>query len=387
MHLEATINIAENYILSFLSVLLFLTMVFGNLWRFKTHTRESDIMLLMLGVSVFSCIIDPLATVMSGQTGMLAWVVVFFGNNWLYAACIVFAYSWMRFLTNHLNAPLGKTHDLILRAIVAAGLVLLVVNAFVPLVFSLSDTNVYQREAMYWVYLCADFAIIFDSLVVYIKARRTSGTLKYFPVEAFVVPVVVGALAQAVAGFPVTWPCITIALAGVLFSLQNEILFRDNLTGLYNRFYLEDFAETLKDPRNGSFTAMMLDMNGFKEINDVHGHSEGDRALRITADLLRQAVGGLGTVVRYAGDEFVILLNTQDDQRIQEYVDAIRGQLAAFNASGEKPYQLSVSLGHSKCDLEHQTIDELLHEIDQRMYEDKRRFYSEGSGRDRRKAR
>ena len=62
----------------------------------------------------------------------------------------------------------------------------------------------------------------------------------------------------------------------------------------------------------------MIDLNGFKQINDNYGHAEGDLALCIVADLLLKSFSEYGVVTRYAGDEFVIMLNTTDDQLIQK---------------------------------------------------------------------
>lgn len=65
-------------------------------------------------------------------------------------------------------------------------------------------------------------------------------------------------------------------------------------------------------------SGIMIDLNGFKQINDNYGHAEGDLALCIVADLLLKSFSEYGVVTRYAGDEFVIMLNTTDDQLIQK---------------------------------------------------------------------
>jgi diguanylate cyclase (GGDEF)-like protein len=126
-----------------------------------------------------------------------------------------------------------------------------------------------------------------------------------------------------------------------------------------------------KSKRNAHYTAMMLDLNGFKKINDQYGHQEGDHALTVTGELLWKAVGGYGMVIRYAGDEFVIILNTQVDPIIHEVVYSIRKQFDAFNKTNTLPYRLSISLGYSKADFKNHTVDELMNEIDKKMYEDK----------------
>lgn len=68
-------------------------------------------------------------------------------------------------------------------------------------------------------------------------------------------------------------------------------------------------------------SGIMIDLNGFKQINDNYGHSKGDAALIIVADLLRKSFSKYGIVTRYAGDEFVVMLNTTDEQFIPELIE------------------------------------------------------------------
>lgn len=101
-------------------------------------------------------------------------------------------------------------------------------------------------------------------------------------------------------------------------ALKNEIIFTDCLTGLYNRVYLEFLHKRACNKKDCWVSGIMIDLNGFKQINDNYGHAEGDLALCIVADLLRKSFSEYGVVTRYAGDEFVIMLNTTDDQLIQK---------------------------------------------------------------------
>lgn len=91
-------------------------------------------------------------------------------------------------------------------------------------------------------------------------------------------------------------------------ALKNEIIFTDCLTGLYNRVYLEFLHKRACNKKNCWISGIMIDLNGFKQINDNYGHSEGDLALCIFADLLRKSFSEYGVVTRYAGDEFVLPL-------------------------------------------------------------------------------
>ena len=126
-----------------------------------------------------------------------------------------------------------------------------------------------------------------------------------------------------------------------------------------------------KASKSKNFTAMMLDLNGFKLINDNFGHAVGDEALIVTGDLLREAVGAYGAVIRFAGDEFIIILNTQSDHLIDRVVNNINNVFDNFNKAKKAVYELSISLGYSKVDIKNSSIDDIMKDIDEKMYLDK----------------
>lgn len=121
---------------------------------------------------------------------------------------------------------------------------------------------------------------------------------------------------------------------------------------------------------------MMLDMNGFKEINDTLGHSQGDDALFTVAEILQSTIGSLGTAIRYAGDEFVVVLNTDREEIAESCRERIKKNLTNFNENGTKKYHLSASIGIGIFDLKKSSFDKILEIIDKRMYDDKKAFYS-----------
>ena len=97
----------------------------------------------------------------------------------------------------------------------------------------------------------------------------------------------------------------------------SRLIFEDELTGIYNRRFLLNYFE-YKIPWDSLEThpvsLIMLDINYFKQINDTHGLGAGDQALIWVATLLREASGDTGLPIRYAGDEFIILLPKTDKQ-------------------------------------------------------------------------
>lgn len=107
-----------------------------------------------------------------------------------------------------------------------------------------------------------------------------------------------------------------------------EELYQDELTGIYNRRYLKEFRGVGQDAW-GSLGVILLDLREFKQINDRKGHLTGDLLLRQVAEALLDAVGTEGQVVRWGGDEFVILLPRCGRGRVRSRMEKLRGVVNA----------------------------------------------------------
>ena len=160
-------------------------------------------------------------------------------------------------------------------------------------------------------------------------------------------------------------------------STQTELAFRDPLTGLYNRHYLDRVLNTWTGQ-----SSIMLDMDFFKEINDRFGHSVGDEALRETANLLIEASPDDSIAIRFAGDEFILLLTTNREEAIRGVEEDIKKAVEAFNRSSEQPYTISLSMGHALFGTKDK--DAFLEAMDSAMYIEKQAKHASGMLKDRR---
>jgi diguanylate cyclase (GGDEF)-like protein len=162
--------------------------------------------------------------------------------------------------------------------------------------------------------------------------------------------------------------------------VAHELIYKDDLTGLYNYRYLENVLdnEVARSSRfNDKFSLMFVDLDNFKSVNDVHGHLVGSELLRKISKEIQSAVREIDSVVRYGGDEFiVILLGTKIEQaytvaeRVRKFIE--KYQLEVTSTTGEKDsIKVTASIGLS-CFPEHgQTKEELLSIADSNMYTSK----------------
>lgn len=152
---------------------------------------------------------------------------------------------------------------------------------------------------------------------------------------------------------------------------------RDPLTGVYNRRYFNEVLaqEVSRSKRHGRpIGFLLIDVNRFKQMNDQLGHVVGDKVLQEVGTLLRTAVRGEDFVIRYGGDEFLVVLpETNGETAMVEW--RILASLDRWNAanSGLLPCPLSLAIGDAYwLPQSSQPIEKTLADADRRMYERKR---------------
>lgn len=361
---------------NFISLLLLSTLYFSNRQRMG-NDKDTRIVLRMMGITAISNVADCCVFYLNGNSGMFIKVLVFLSGSWVFLGNVLIGYSWAQFVMTHLNIPFTDNRRKVYRAGGLTACILLIINVFHPLVFSVQD-GTYQRGPAYSVFLVFAVLYILDSLYLYARCRKKVGTLKLFPIQVFLIPIVIGVVVQALwVEIAITWTSIAVAIAGVMTALKNEIIFLDGLTGLHNRMYLEFLQKQASKKKNAWMAGIMIDLNSFKQINDNYGHSEGDAALITVADILRKSFGEYGVVTRYAGDEFVVMLNTTDEGLVQRLIEDAKRNFEEENRENSKPYQLSASMGYAISDLRVETMDDFMNRIDGRMYQDKVAYYKE----------
>ena len=367
-------------IANIISILLIGTLYLANRQKaeYDRDMRLLQQMMVTIGIAnVSDCCVYYLA----GSSNIVIKVLVFLSGSGLFLGNVMIGYLWAKFIMVHMNIPFSDIRRNIYRTIGLISIVLLVINIFYPLVFSVSDGR-YQRGFTYIIFLIFAAFYILDSLYLYVKRVKKNGSLKLFPVHIFLIPVILGVVIQAFfVEIAITWTSIAISVAGIMTALKNEIIFTDCLTGLYNRVYLEFLHKRACNKKDCWVSGIMIDLNGFKQINDNYGHAEGDLALCIVADLLLKSFSEYGVVTRYAGDEFVIMLNTTDDQLIQKIIKSAKKNFVTENEKNDKLYQLSASMGYAITNLSNETIDDFMNRIDEQMYQDKMKYYEHNDRR------
>jgi diguanylate cyclase (GGDEF)-like protein len=153
-----------------------------------------------------------------------------------------------------------------------------------------------------------------------------------------------------------------------------ETSFKDEVTGLYNRrFFTIRLEEEISRHRrfDHPVSVVLLDLDGFKAVNDDLGHAGGDDTLRDIAQLLMKHSRGINVVSRYGGDEFVVLLVETSKAGACLYAERIREVISKFPFSHGKPITASLGVA-SLPDDEASTGEDLFKMADEALYAAKR---------------
>ena len=143
----------------------------------------------------------------------------------------------------------------------------------------------------------------------------------------------------------------------------NTKLYHDALTGVYNRRYYEDIARNMSGPSG----VAIMDLDDFKVHNDTYGHHGGDIALEVVADVVKGNIRKFDSLIRFGGDEFLLILANMPEKTLKKKLEKIRDQVHAAVIHECPHLRVSVSIG-GVTQGEHETMDSAVRRADRLLY-------------------
>ena len=145
-------------------------------------------------------------------------------------------------------------------------------------------------------------------------------------------------------------------------SVSQELLYRDALSGTYNRRYYEDYLRR----RHLAAGVAIFDLDDFKLINDTFGHLAGDRAIRTVSDVVRRSIRSTDLLVRYGGDEFVLIIDGISSEDFGRRLRTISENIVKETVEDYPQVKLAASIGGVMA--RGRSVEEAVHEADGLMY-------------------
>lgn len=239
--------------------------------------------------------------------------------------------------------------------------------------YYIDEQNVYHRGPYFLISIFLTFIFMFfASIIVYIK-RKWIERKHYYALLLFPVPPFICIILQILFyGFSFIYNGVALSALIVFLYVHSQDVFTDYLTSVANRKKLElHLAKMVSDcTPSKTFSAIIIDLDSFKAINDTYGHKAGDEALKIAAELLQNCISKNDLIARYGGDEFCIVLNTSNTAMLNETVERIKAEIKSFNDKNLLPYKLKLSMGYAIYEFG-TNIDDFINMIDKFMYDHK----------------
>lgn len=262
-------------------------------------------------------------------------------------------------------------HWLFLPLLINAAGSILSINSGV--LFRITGENAYERGPLFFILPCVSFFYFGYCLLFTIRNHREfspQGLLMFC--SFFIIPVIFTLVQIRYYTSLTVWNSAAIIIIIAYVFIQNEQIYRDSMTGTESRLAYENHIRKISRKNMDTLCLIFIDIDNFKGINDLCGHSEGDKAIRAFARLIMESFPlKQRRIMRFGGDEFIIILDEKDQDKVDVCLSNLAQKVDLFNQKKEKPYKLGYSYGMGRFSDENHSIDLLMDHIDKMMYRQK----------------
>ena len=367
------INIPEILVANGTGAFLVLFLLLYRIRIAQTNQFDEKAYNFMLIVTFIATINETLSFIIDARPGFIFHILQYISNTISSASSGIIGYCWCLFVEYHIhrNFERIKKKSRILAIPLIIATILIIINLLgTGIIFDISKENVYTRGPMNFILYIFVFVYYIESIYTVHKAKYDSILVEFFPIYYFIIPCMIGTMIQGFFfGVSTIWLCVAIAFILVYIENQISVSFIDDLSGLYNRKYMNHYLNKLQSDKNRHVYGFLLDINEFKAINDTYGHLTGDHALIKFGKILQHSIDKDSVAIRMGGDEFVIFAKLKSDEEALALKKQIKYNVRQFNIKSKEPFHLSFSIGIAKFN--GKNTDAFLSAMDDSMYEAK----------------
>jgi len=369
-------NIVGNIIINFYSVAVLLIVYIQYVKKQEKEFLQYKIYVMMLKMTIFLLVIDIFAR-FDGSPNTMYVYINHISNFVGYSLNLVLASLWIVYVHDQVLQEEKNTKRLIFSLILLniINFISVICSQFFGWFYSIDAENIYHRRQLFFIPVSFVIILIVISLMILVKNKKKIEKKNYGSLIFFTIPPLAGVLLQAIFyGYSLMLNCLALSMLIVFVNIQNRSMYTDYLTGVNNRKKLDIYLrEKINSSiENKTFSAIMIDVNDFKSINDTFGHDAGDDALKIFVKLLDSCVEEDDFIARFGGDEFCIILNTSDQTILEETVYRIKSCFNKYNQSIKHSYKLEISIGSAIYDYASlMEMEDFQKKLDVLMYQNK----------------
>lgn len=295
--------------ISLVALLLLGHLIGSNMFQSK-FTKRAYFFAIGVTITMLACEVVDVGMQLFGPIGWLPYLVNILGFSLSATIPPVLALvcnDELRFQSKFLFAPI---------ALVA---LISIISPWTGLLFRFTDDNSFELGPLFFLYLLVClYGLVILLIVNWYNYHLFQGSgVSFLLVLSFIL--ICATVVNTI--WPVLhlmWPCVTLLLI-MYYLFQCEQQYQsDPLTGLFNRTAFEKHLERLE--RREQAVIVMMDLDGFKSVNDTYGHHTGDRVIRTSARIIRDSFHHIGLCYRLGGDEFCVLGTNTDPERLQRCI-------------------------------------------------------------------
>lgn len=366
------INIPEILVANGTGAFLVLFLLLYRIRISQTNQFDEKAYNFMLIVAFIATINETLSFIIDARPGFIFHILLYISNTISSASSGIIGYCWCLFVEYHIhrNFKRIKKKSRILAVPLIIATILIIINLLgTDIIFDISKENVYTRGPMNFILYIFIFVYYMESIYTVQKAKSDSILVEFFPIYFFIIPCMIGTMIQGFFfGISTVWLCVAIAFIIVYIEIQISISFIDDLSGLYNRKYMNHYLDKLQNDKPKHVYGFLMDINDFKTINDIYGHLKGDQAIIQFGKILQHSIDKDSVAIRMGGDEFVIFAILKSNEEALALKKRIEQNVRQFNTNSTEPFHLSFSIGMAKYS---GNIETFLSSMDDSMYEAK----------------
>lgn len=370
-------NLIANVLINVFSILILAALLHQTRCQADRMTLSDRIYLRILQTTMLLLVLD-ICSRFDGKPETIYPLLNHLGNFLIFFLSPVLPSLWLLYVCWQICQDIAKMRRLRLPLLLVLALngLLTVLSLFTGWYYDIDAANIYQRGPLYLLATSFSIILILAAFVVTLVKRKQIEPRYFLSLIFFAVPPFISVVLQvSFYGVSLMLNSVVLSILVVFLKVQNHNMNTDYLTRVNNRMMLETYLEQkIKScSPERSFSAILLDLDNFKTINDSFGHDVGDDVLSTAAMLLKTCIRADDFIARYGGDEFFLILSVSDRDGLERVVCRIRQCLEHYNASRSLPYGIVFSMGYDVYDPSRKmSVGEFERHIDGLMYENKR---------------
>jgi diguanylate cyclase (GGDEF)-like protein len=335
------------------SCMIIILIAVDYLQKYNTDIFQRRLLLIMLSAVIISAVCDFTGSLLEGKYGTQVnnelyyiWSIYFIARN----CCYYFGAVFIDYFA-HENVVRTKRVTTTVTIFLALYALSIILNLQLGYYFHISKDNIYIKGTLSIIQILISclpvIIILIDISLAYKYIKRAQILLTII----FVITTAAGAAVDILLGTTrLIWPCVTASILYIYFFMLRYDLKVDSLTGMGNRndfykfinkFYLD--GRVLKQNKN-EYAFIKINLKHLEEINNIHGHLEGDNAVRDIATIIKTYFRHTDFAVRYGGNEFILIASAKDD--IQNIINRINIAIDNQNKKNIRPYKLCISYSY-----------------------------------------